>query len=108
MYPWLLWIPSILFLVDFARHKRDLYWVYILVALGPLGALAYLLYHYESITFPFPIARTFRSLGQRPVAKTCPRCGQTVMALESIVDGRQSHYMCAACAADLAELGRHQ
>ncbi len=106
MYPWLFWLPSVLFLVDFAQHKRELYWAYILIALGPLGALAYLLYHYESITFPFPIARTVRQLTQRSVTKTCPRCGQTVKSLESVMDGRQYHTMCAACAADLSELGR--
>jgi hypothetical protein len=102
----LLWIPSLLFLVDFARHKRELYWAYILIALGPMGALAYLLYHYETITFPFPIARTFRELGRKPAEKTCPRCLRRVSHLQSVVDGRQSHYMCDACACELDGLGR--
>lgn len=109
--PWYLWsllwwLPSLLFLVDAARNRRELYWIYLLIALGPFGALAYLLYHYESITFPFPIARTLRQMGQRPVARRCPRCGEMSTALDTVVDGRQSHLMCPACASQLESLGR--
>lgn len=100
------WLPSLLFLVDAAKHKRELYWIYLLIALGPFGALAYLLYHYESITFPFPIARTLRGLGKPAGPKRCPRCGEMSSNIQAVQDGRQSHFMCAACAAQLQSLGR--
>lgn len=106
MYRLIFWLPSLLFLIDWAQNKRALYWAYLLIALGPFGALAYLLYNYESITFPFPIARTLRELGRGRAPKTCPRCLTTVDRLEAVEDARQTHYMCPACAAQLESLRR--
>lgn len=98
---WWLFIPNLLLLVDWARHRRNVSWFFVLACFGPLGAAAYLAYHWESITFPFPVARTLRRLTRGQVSKRCHRCQQLSSRVEWVEDGRSRHLMCAACAVEL-------
>lgn len=92
---WYLWLLNVLLVIDCAINKRNLTWFFILT-LGPVGALAYLVYFFESITFPFPVARAWRAITQKKVLKPCPRCG-VVSEIKAHQDGRQLHYMCEVC-----------
>lgn len=98
---WWLFLPNLLLLVDWARHRRGVGWFFVLAGFGPLGAVAYTVYFWESITFPFPLARTFRSWNQGPVSKRCQRCQQLASRVEWVEDGRTRHLMCAACAVEV-------
>lgn len=93
----LLWLLNVLLIIDWAQNKRPRFWLGVLIFFGPLGALAYVVYFYEDITFPIPLARTLRGLGQPPRLRTCPRCGQA-RELKAHQDGRQLHFMCDECA----------
>lgn len=99
--PWWLFLPNLLLLIDWARNQRSLGWFCVLACLGPAGALLYTVYFWESITFPFPLASTFRSLMQKPVTKRCHRCQQLVSRVEWVEDGRTRHLMCASCAVEM-------
>jgi hypothetical protein len=63
--------------------------------------MAYLIYYWESITFPFPPASTLRRLTQGPVSKRCHRCQQLASRVEWVEDGRSRHLMCSACAVEV-------
>ncbi|MGE0493340.1 MAG: hypothetical protein AB7S38_29300 [Vulcanimicrobiota bacterium] len=93
----LLWLLNVLLIIDWAQNKRPRFWLGVLIFFGPLGALAYVVYFYEDITFPIPLARTLRGLGQAPKLRACPRCGQA-RELKAHQDGRQLHLMCDECA----------
>ncbi|MCA9797193.1 MAG: hypothetical protein KC910_35530, partial [Candidatus Eremiobacteraeota bacterium] len=93
----LLWLCNVLLIIDWAQNKRPGFWLWVLVFFGPLGAMAYVVYFYEDITFPIPLARTLRSLGRGPQLRACPRCGQA-RELKAHQDGRQLHFMCDECA----------
>ena len=91
-----LWLINVLFIIDCALNRRQLYWFVILVCLGPLGALAYGIYFFNEITFPFPLGKTWRKLTGKKVVRACPRCG-IVSEIKAHQDGRQVHYMCQLC-----------
>lgn len=102
MHNWLVigWVLSLALVIDCAKNRRDLLWFFILFL--PFGSIAYLVYFWESITFPFPVARTFRSLtGGRNQAKRCSRCQQLTPKLEPFEDGRSVHFLCSMCRAEL-------
>jgi ribosomal protein S27AE len=92
----ILWLLNIILVIDWAKNKRPLPWLAALCLFGPLGALAYLIYFYESINFPIELAKTVRQLTGKKTLRACPRCGQ-VKELVSHQDGRQKHFMCQAC-----------
>lgn len=91
-----LWILNLVLLIDWAKNRRPAFWLFALVTLGPLGALAYLIYYYEDINFPIRLAATVRKLSGGEPVRPCPRCG-TVTTLISHTDGRQEHFMCRTC-----------
>lgn len=91
-----LWILNVVLLVDWAKNRRPAFWLFALILLGPLGGLAYTVYFYEEITFPFPIASTLRRLIGKQAVHRCPRCGRTA-PLIAHMDGRQQHFMCSRC-----------
>lgn len=102
MYNWLVvgWVLSLALVIDCAKNRRDLTWFFILFL--PFGSLAYLVYFWESITFPFPVARTLRSLtGRRSQSKRCSRCHQLTPTLEPFEDGRTIHFLCSMCRSEL-------
>ena len=97
MRPYLfLWLLNIVLVIDWAKNKRPLPWLAALCLFGPLGAMAYLIYYYESINFPIELAKTVRRMTGKKTVRACPRCGQ-VAELVSHQDGRQMHFMCRAC-----------
>lgn len=91
-----LWILNLLLIVDWAKNRRQPFWLGALVLLGPFGAAAYIIYYYESINFPIELAKTVRRLTGKKVLKRCPRCGE-IAEIKAHQDGRQLHYMCQAC-----------
>ena len=91
-----LWLLNVVLVIDWAKNRRPAFWLFALLTLGPLGGLAYLIYYYEEINFPFPLARTLRKAFGKPVKRQCPRCGQHA-ELVSHLDGRQHHFMCQTC-----------
>ncbi len=91
-----LWILNLLLIVDWAKNRRQPFWLPALVLFGPLGAAAYIIYYYESINFPIELAKTVRRLTGKKVVKACPRCGE-VAEIRAHQDGRQLHYMCQSC-----------
>lgn len=91
-----LWILNLLLIVDWAKNRRQPFWLPALVLFGPLGAAAYIIYYYESINFPIELAKTVRRLTGKKVVKACPRCGE-VAEIKAHQDGRQLHYMCQSC-----------
>lgn len=93
---WLFAILNIILIIDWAKNKRPIPWLFALVLLGPLGGMAYVIYYYEQINFPIKLAQTIRGLTQKPIAKPCPRCG-VVAELKQHQDGRQMHFMCQQC-----------
>ena len=95
-------VLMVLMLIDCALNRRDLYWFFIIIILGPFGGPAYLLYNWNTVTFPFPVARTFANL-KRPGAagKTCSRCFRRVNRLEPFEDGRSVQYICRMCKAEM-------
>lgn len=58
-------------LVDCARHGRPAWWYPVLLALGPVGAAAYVAVHWETITFPLEPGRFRRR-------RRCSRCDRQV------------------------------
>ncbi|MBT9581877.1 hypothetical protein IV102_00920 [bacterium] len=96
-YYWLLWLlPTLLLVIDCAKNRRDPVWFFVLGFLGPLGAVAYTVYFWESITFPVPIAQLVRGAGKQ-TQKRCPHCGRWVDRLHSMTDGRAQRTICAIC-----------
>ena len=93
---YLLWFLNVVLVIDWAKNRRPLPWLGALCLFGPLGAMAYRIYYWESINFPFPLAKTLRKLTGKKTLRECPRCGQ-VGELVSHQDGRQMHFMCEAC-----------
>ncbi|MCA9779034.1 MAG: hypothetical protein KC800_20035 [Candidatus Eremiobacteraeota bacterium] len=91
-----LWFLNIVLVIDWAKNKRPFPWLAALCLFGPLGALAYLIYYWESINFPFELAKTVRKLMGKKTFRECPRCGE-VAELVAHQDGRQMHFMCEAC-----------
>ena len=89
-------IPNLLFVIDCAKNRRDPVWFFVLGFLGPLGAIAYGVYFWESITFPLPLAKMARQAG-RKTERRCPHCGQWVDKLFPYTDGRQQRQLCAGC-----------
>jgi hypothetical protein len=61
-YPWSL-ILQVLAIVHFIRRRPDTYWIYIIVFLGPLGALIYLLV--EGLPDIGMLSPTFRAAPRR-------------------------------------------
>lgn len=98
---WLWLLPNLLLLGDWARNRREVQWFFVLALFGPLGAAAYLMYFWESITFPFPLASTVRAWRGGRTAKRCHRCQQLSYHTRLIVDGRSTHLMCNLCAAEV-------
>lgn len=94
--------PNLLLAVDCAIHRRELTWFFILGCLGPIGAVAYLIYFWESITFPFPLAKVFRAATQSKTQKRCPHCNKWVDQLHTFQDGRQGRQLCSICRDQLA------
>ena len=88
---------NLVLIVDCAKNRRPVSWFFILLFGGPLGAIAYLIYFWESINFPIPLARTLREPGSGKTQKRCPRCGLH-KELKQHQDGRQLHFMCESCA----------
>lgn len=96
----LLFLPNLLLLGDWLKHRREVSWFFVLAAFGPLGATAYTMYFWDSITFPMrpgDIARRFDG----PGPKRCGRCQQVRSGLEWVEDGRTRHLMCAQCAREI-------
>jgi len=92
---------TLLMIIDCAINRRDLYWFFILVILGPLGGLVYLIYHFQSVTFPFKMSGGF-SLGFGGGAlKRCPRCFRAVNRLLPYEDGRTVRYICTMCKSEM-------
>ena len=91
-----LWLLNVILIIDWARNRRPLFWLWALVAFGPIGAMAYIIYYYEQINFPIELATTIRKLTGKKVLRACPRCG-TVAELKPHQDGRQLHFMCELC-----------
>lgn len=92
----LLWLLNIVLVIDWAKNRRPFPWLMALALFGPVGALAYLIYYYEEINFPFELAKTVRKLTGKKTLRPCPRCG-AVTELVSHQDGRQMHFMCETC-----------
>lgn len=100
-----LWLINVLLVVDWAKNRREPFWLFVLILLGPIGAMAYIIYFYEDITFPFPLAQTYRRLTGTPVTRICRRCGKRVSQLVPVEQGRQTHHMCRSCGAEVRALG---
>lgn len=99
-------LPNLLLAIDCAINRRELTWFFILGFLGPIGVVAYLTYFWESITFPFPLARAFRSLTQSKTQKKCQHCNKWVDRLYAFQDARQSRQLCSICRDQLAAAQR--
>ena len=99
-------LPNLLLAVDCAINRRELTWFFILGFLGPIGAVAYLIYFWESITFPFPLAKALRGAAQSKTQKRCPHCNKWVDRLHAFQDGRQSRQICSICRDQLASAQR--
>lgn len=99
---WLIFIPNLLLAVDCAIHRRDLTWFFLLGFLGPIGAISYLVYFWESITFPFAVSKLVKSITRTKSRRRCPHCGKWVDRLESYTDGRQERLLCEICRDHLA------
>lgn len=99
---WVLEIFTILMMIDCAIHRRDIYWFFILLVLGPLGGVIYAIYYFDQVTFPFRLS-TLRGatskLGPapRPSGRRCPRCQQPAAVLKQFEDGRGLIYLCNTC-----------
>jgi hypothetical protein len=102
----LFFLPNLLLAVDCALNRRELTWFFILGFLGPIGVVAYLIYFWESITFPFPLARAFRAAAQGKTQKRCPHCNKWVDRLYSFQDGRQGRQLCSICRDQLSAAQR--
>jgi len=95
-------ILTILMVIDCAINRRELYWFFILVFLGPLGGIAYLIYHYQYVTFPFRVAQlNFASGGGGSGIRRCPRCFRQVDRLVDYEDGRRVLHLCPMCVAEM-------
>ena len=92
----LLWLLNVVLIIDWAKNRRQLFWLGALICFGPLGAMAYTIYFYEQINFPIELAKTVRKLTGKQVLRMCPRCG-LVDELELHQDGRLHHFMCRTC-----------
>lgn len=90
------WIINLILIVDWAKNRRPLYWLWFLIVFGPISAFAYIIYYYEEINFPIELAKTVRRLLGKKVVKECPRCG-IVSEIKAHQDGRQTHFMCQLC-----------
>jgi len=99
MHYLIFFLPNLLLVIDCALHRRDLSWFFVLGLLGPLGAIAYLVYFRESITFPFPLARL---LAGPKTQRKCPQCGRWANQLFPFTDGRQERTICSICRDHLA------
>jgi len=99
-------LPNLLLAIDCAKNRRELTWFMILGLLGPLGAVAYLTYFWESITFPFPIAQVLRQATQAKTQKRCPHCNKWVDRLYDFQDGRQQRQLCSICRDQLSAAQR--
>lgn len=106
MYWMLFFIPTVLFVVDCAKNRRDTVWFFILICLGPLGALAYAIYFWESITFPIPLAKTFRQATAGQKQRKCPHCGRWMDKLYDFEDGRARRLVCSICRDELSAARR--
>lgn len=96
-----LYVLNAALVVDCAQNRREPYWYVVLISLGPLGALAYLVANWETITFPVSAASVLRALGRKPVLKRCPRCAKQVDRLHQVEQGRTVHLMCHDCQAEV-------
>jgi len=102
---WALYILTLLMIIDCAVNRRDLYWFFIIIILGPMGGVVYLIYNFNQVTFPIPMSQ-LRALTQGNVAKRCPRCARTVLRLEPYQDARSTLYICGACCVELDQVRR--
>lgn len=96
MHYWIYFLPSLLLVIDCALHRRDPVWFFILGFLGPLGAVGYTIYFWDSITFPVAIASVVRGAG-RQTQKKCAHCGRWADKLFPFTDGRQQRSLCSIC-----------
>lgn len=102
-FVWVLYILTLLMIIDCAINRRDLYWFFLLVVLGPLGGVAYLIYHFEHVTFPFRVAQLKYTLsaGGGQTARRCQRCGSLSPHMVRFQDARSILVVCPGCSAEL-------
>ena len=102
-------VLTLLMLIDCAVNRRELYWFFVLIFLGPLGGLVYLIYYFQSVTFPFKVAQASQGLSiGGNVLKRCPRCFRAVNRLFQVEDGRTVRYICTMCKAEMEVLRSDQ
>lgn len=97
---WFLEVLTVLMVIDCALNRRDLYWFFILIFLGPLGGIAYLVYHWQYVTFPFRVAQ-IGARGGYSTIRRCPRCHRPAPQLFPYEDARRTLMLCQMCVAEM-------